>query len=463
MSMLTMLGGVEVDTASLLFNVDTYKVGMHKQYPEGTTQVYSYVSSRGGKHTETVMFGLQYFIKEFLSKPITHEQIDAAELYWEMSGSPLPVDKLHEMVDATGGYWPVRIQAVPEGTVVPVKNVVAVVYNTDPRFYWATTWIETAMLRAIWYGSTVATNSREIKKTILKYLDKTGTPEDIDFKLHDFGARGAASFESSAIGSAAHLVNFKGTDTMVGNLFLQKYYGTTIPYGCSIPASEHSTITSWGRWNEFDAYSNMVDQHNGIFACVSDSYNIYTACEMWNTLAPTLKKNATTLVVRPDSGDPLEVIPQCLNILSKGFGITVNEKGFAVLDGVRLIWGDGINHEMVEDILYQITDHGWSADNIAFGIGGALLQGVVRDDQKWAMKASLAVVNGVETPVFKDPITDQGKRSMAGRVTLYKDAEGKFYTGEVAYYKKSELNVVYDNGIIYDTGSFDLVRQRAAI
>lgn len=456
-----------MNAASLLYNTDSYKVGMFKQYPAGTEFVYSYISSRGGKHKETVILGMQAFIQEYLSKPITKEEVEEAAFFWGALNLPFPKQQLLDMVDDTGGYWPVAIKAVPEGTVVPVNNVVAVVYNTHPKYYFATTWIETALLRAIWYPSTIATNSREVKKVILNYLNLTGTPEDIDFKLHDFGARGVSSLESAMIGAAAHLSIFRGTDTMVANLFINKYYGDTEMRGQSIPASEHSTITSWGREHEDFAYLNMAQQHSGIFACVSDSYDIYNACEMWNTLAPTLKAKGTTLVVRPDSGDPIEVIPQCLRILEKGFGSKQNEKGYYVLDGVRLIWGDGISPSDVATILSKMLIQGWSADNIAFGMGGGLLQAVVRDDQKWAMKASYAVVNGEGVDVYKDPITDPGKTSMRGKVRLVKTYQGKFITLPEGDYVKTPsedaLDMLYNEGYMFNKTSFAEVVERANI
>lgn len=451
-----------MNAASILYNTDSYKVGMFKQYPANTEFVYSYISSRGGKHKETVILGMQAFIQEYLSKPITKEEVEEAAGFWAALSLPFPKQQLLDMVDDTGGFWPVAIRAVPEGTVVPVNNVVAVVYNTHPKYYFATTWIETSLLRAIWYPSTIATNSREVKKTILKYLEATGTPEDIDFKLHDFGARGVSSFESSMIGAAAHLSIFRGTDTMVANLFIKKYFGDTEMRGLSIPASEHSTITSWGRENEFQAYNNMADVHDGIFACVSDSYDIYKACQMWNVHAPMLKARGTTVVVRPDSGNPLGVIPKCLEILSEGFGKTLNDKGYYVLDGARLIWGDGIGPEMVDKILCEITHYGWSADNIAFGMGGGLLQDVVRDDQKWAMKASYATIDGKGVEVYKDPITDPGKTSMKGMVTLYKNLDGSFYTELVDHSSNQDELLYYyyqGNGSMFRTTFADVVKR----
>jgi nicotinamide phosphoribosyltransferase len=291
--------------------------------------------------------------------------------------------------------------------------------------------LETALLRAVWYGTTVATQSKYIKNTILGYLEKSGDPTTIDFKLHDFGARGVSSMESAGIGAAAHLVNFMGTDTITGVLFAREYYNAGVS-GFSIPAAEHSTITSWGRAGEVDAYRNMVSQFGkpgAIFAVVSDSYDIYEACRMWGTeLKDDVVNSGATVVIRPDSGDPVEVLPKMIQILGEKFGYTVNSKGYKVLNNVRLIWGDGINQLSIRSILGVVVDMlGWSADNIAFGMGGALLQQLDRDTQKFAMKCSAAKINGEWVDVFKDPVTDQVKASKKGRVTLWASG-GEFQT-----------------------------------
>jgi nicotinamide phosphoribosyltransferase len=466
---LTFGGFTLSDEKSILMNTDSYKVGMDEQYPPNTKHVFSYIESRGGKHTEQVMFGTQAFIQEYLSTPFTLEDVEFANVYWQAHGEPFPYENIKEMFYAYSGFWPVTIRAVPEGTIVPTKNIMAMVYNEDPRFKIATTWLETSFLRAVWYGSTVATNCREIRKTILRYLVKSGTTADLPWKLHGFGARGASSFETAAIGDLASLVTGMGTDTMTANLYAMRYYGATGPVGFSIVASEHSTITSWGRENEFKAYKNMVEKfakQGATFACVSDSYNIYEACRMWGQLANEIKEKGATLVVRPDSGDPLVVMPQCMRILEEAFGYTVI-KGYKVLNNVRMLWGDGITDLTIESILRTMVDlHGYSADNFAFGQGGAMLQIVNRDDQKYAMKCSAVgvEVNGVLEwhDVFKDPITDQGKTSKKGRISLYKDAEGNFYTDKLVE-SSDAMVTLYRNGVQLNCTTYEEIRERAKI
>jgi nicotinamide phosphoribosyltransferase len=415
---------------NLILNTDSYKVSMFKQYPAGTTGVYSYIESRGGRYDRTVFFGLQAFIKEYLLEPISQGDIDIADEILTAHGEPFNRAGWQYILDKHRGYLPVVIRAVPEGTVVPVKNVLATIENTDPECFWLTTWLETALLRAVWYGTTVATQSWTIKQVILDYLERTGDPTTIDFKLHDFGARGVSSLESAGIGGAAHLVNFMGTDTITGILFAREYYNAGIA-GFSIPAAEHSTITSWGRDGEVDAYRNMLNQFakpGSILAVVSDSYDVYNAAEkLWGeALRQQVVDSGATVVIRPDSGDPVEVNRRLVEILGEKFGYTVNAKGFKVLNNVRLIQGDGINELTVRSILGAFMAMGWSADNIAFGMGGALLQAVDRDTQRFAMKCSAAEVNGKWIDVVKDPVTDSGKKSKAGRITLWTNGTGEY-------------------------------------
>jgi len=228
---------------NIILNADSYKYSQFNQYPPNTEYIYSYIESRGGKYDETVFFGLQAFIKEYLLAPITQDMIDEAEAIITAHGEPFNREGWEYILHAHNGCLPVHIKAVPEGMVIPVRNVLATIINTDPKCYWLTSFLETAILRSIWYPTTVATNSREIKKVILDALEHTGTPADINFKLHDFGARGVSSLESAGIGGSAHLINFMGTDTIEALLYARRYYGADMA-GFSIPASEHSISAS---------------------------------------------------------------------------------------------------------------------------------------------------------------------------------------------------------------------------
>eukprot|EP00754_Rhynchopus_humris_P034807 Rhum_TRINITY_DN163_c0_g1::Rhum_TRINITY_DN163_c0_g1_i1::g.501::m.501/K03462/NAMPT; nicotinamide phosphoribosyltransferase len=460
---------------NIILMTDSYKISHFKQYPEGTESVYSYFESRGGKYPQTAFFGLQYLMMKHLEGVrVTKANIDEAELVTKSHFPPGTVFNRagwEYIVEKHGGRLPIVIKAVPEGTVVDTKNVLMTIENTDPKCYWLTNYIETLLVQ-IWYPTTVATHSRACKKVILDALRKSGDPELVQFKLQDFGFRGVSSVETAGIGGAAHLVNFMGTDTVAGIVMANRVYGASIDAasgacpGYSIPASEHSTITAWGRESEGDAMENMLDVYpNGLVACVSDSYDVFHACEkIWGE---RLKEKIVTrdgcLVVRPDSGDPCETSLKLLEILGDKFGYTTNEKGYKVLDPhVRMIWGDGIDYESLKVITDRVMEEGWSIDNIGFGSGGGLLQKLHRDTQKCAFKCSYAVVNGKGVDVFKDPITDPGKVSKKGKLSLERDENGGWVTRQHATdFSKDNLVEVFRDGVILQKTTFEEVRARA--
>lgn len=443
---------------------DSYKYSHAKQYQPGTTQVYSYFESRGGKFSSTVFFGLQYYLKRYLEGTVvTRDKIDEAQELIDAHLGPGLFNRAgwEYILEAHNGKLPVCIKAVPEGTIVPTHNVLMTIENTDPNCWWLTNYLET-MLVQVWYPTTVCTLSNNVRKIISKFLEETGNPNLIDFKFHDFGYRGVSSQESAGIGGAAHLVNFKGTDTIAALALLKEYYNADCA-GFSIPASEHSTITSWGREHEVDAFENMLKQYpTGLVACVSDSFDIFKACEnLWGgKLKEKVLSRDGTLVIRPDSGDPVETVMTVLGILGDKFGYSLNEKGYRVLDPhVRVIQGDGVDINEVDKILRIMQVCGWSADNIAFGCGGALLQKLNRDTQKFAFKCSSVIVDGVVRDVYKDPITDIGKISKRGRFALEK-IDSEFITTNNEHSADNRLTTVFENGVVYNEQSLDEIRKR---
>jgi len=452
---------------------DSYKMSQFKQYPKDTTHISSYIEARGGEN-KSVFFGLQAFIKEYMMNPITMADIDFAERVITAHGEPFNREGWELIVNEYNGMLPVEIEAVPEGTVMGTRNVQAQIVNTDPRLFWLTSYLETAILRGIWYPSTVATMSRKMKVIIAEALDKTGdvpVTDQLMFKLHDFGARGASSTETAVLGGMSHLVNFMGTDTFEGIMGAMTYYNSDV-VGFSIPASEHSTITSWGSEGELEAFRNMVTQFgSSLFACVSDSYNIWEAVdEKWPSLKDMILEKGGTLVVRPDSGDPLTVPIEVIERLMDKVGYTINSKGFRVLPSwVRVIQGDGIDTISLPKIIDNMIKSGLSMDNLAFGMGGGLLQKVDRDTLKYAMKASARRdTNGIWHDIFKDPITDRGKVSKKGVLGLICSCGvgGCGYQTvpkEVANDKGNILRPVFRNGELLVDENFDAIRERAQL
>jgi len=463
---------------NILLDTDSYKSSHHLQYPPGTEYVYSYIESRGGKFDRTMVFGLQMWIKRYLNTPITQAMVDEAAAFWSAHGEPFYRQGWDYIVRELGGQLPVEICSVPEGTVVPTHNVLLTIVNTDPQCFWLTSFLETSLLRAIWYPTTVGTVSWHAKRIIRAALEKSSDDVEgqLPFKLHDFGARGVSSKESAGIGGAAHLVNFQGSDTVTGVLYANYFYNCDMS-AFSIPAAEHSTITSWGRSREADAYANMINtfgKPGALVAVVSDSYDIMNACrEIWgNKLKQVVLESGSTLVVRPDSGDPLVVPVDVIEALGEKFGYTVNSQGYKVLpDCVRVIQGDGITVESLPRILDNLLTRGWSADNLAFGMGGGLLQMVNRDTQKFAMKCSAAFVNGEWIDVYKDPASDPGKRSKRGRVTLWTNG-GEYETAVTAPTRWTDhgvggwqpaLQTVWRNGNLLVETTLAEVRARAGV
>jgi nicotinamide phosphoribosyltransferase len=482
---------------NLVLMGDAYKYSHHKFYEENTTTVYSYMESRGGRFSETVWYGLEMFIKEYLEGvAFTQEELDEA---YEYLGTELGVfgrddvfdkSKFQYIIDVHGGKLPVRIKAVPEGAVVGVKNVLMTIENTDPNCYWLTNFLETIMMQ-LWYPITVATLSREVKKIVTEYYDKTvSLPGDImrvavEFVLNDFGFRGVSSVQSAGIGGSAHLINFMGSDTTVASKRICEYYNTNTVFGKSVPATEHSIMTMKGEEGEVEMMKRVLEQYpTGIVACVSDSYHILRACsEYWGTELRdlVLSRPATPgnqLVIRPDSGHVINTLKEVFAILFDKFGYTVNDKGFKVLPPqVRVIQGDGVNINSIREIYEELTSLGISAENIVFGMGGKLLQADInRDTQNFATKACFAVVNGEHRDLVKSPteVDENGdlkpsfKKSKQGRLKLVKHyTNGKYYTVtslEDTYAEShDELRTVFENGKLLIETTFEDIRHRARI
>ena len=466
------------DMASILsnpiLNTDSYKASHYLQYPPEASAMFSYIESRGGRYDRTLFFGLQMLIKEYLCRPITPAMIDQAKAFFTAHGEPFNEAGWRYIVEHHNGYLPVRIRAVPEGSVVPTHNVLVTVECDDPEVFWLASYLETMLLR-VWYPITVATQSWHLRNTIRAYLEKSSDDlTQLPFKLHDFGARGVSSAESAAIGGSAHLVSFMGSDTVLGVVAANHYYNEPMA-AFSVPAAEHSTITSWGRERETDAFRNMIAKFGkpgAIVSVVSDSYDLFAALEVWGTtLKQAVLDSGGTLVIRPDSGDPLTIVLQTMRALEASFGSTVNGKGRRVLNNVRVIQGDGVNPESIEAILAAMDEAGFAADNIVFGMGGALLQQINRDTQRFAMKCSAIRLGDEWHDVRKDPVTDAGKRSMKGRLTLLVNrhtGEYRTVTLPVAWDDRTvegdwdeALVTVFDSGKLLVDAAFSEIRKRA--
>ena len=455
-----------------IFLTDSYKISHHLQYPPDTTSIFSYFESRGGKWDKTLFFGLQIILKKYLvGVVVTQEMIEEADVFFrEHFGCQVFNREGWELiVRKHGGKLPVRIRAVPEGSLVPTRNVLFTVENTDPECSWITNYLESLLVQ-VWYPMTVATNSWHCRAVLESYLQRTAdSVSHLPFQLHDFGFRGVSSVESAGLGGAAHLVNFAGTDTIAGIVTARQYYGAAMA-GNSIPATEHSTMTTWGRQGETEAVRNvMKNVPSGGLAIVVDSYDIWNMLDKvigaeLKSLVEARKEQGGFLVVRPDSGDPREVLRRVFDILADKFGYRTNSQGFKVLpEFIRVIQGDGISYDSLGDILESVSSAGWSTENLTFGSGGALLQRLDRDTQKCAYKCSHAVVGGQEREVFKDPVTDPGKKSKKGRLVLVREGEDWLTVREEERGDRGdEMVTVFEDGEMVTTWDWDEVKSRAA-
>jgi nicotinamide phosphoribosyltransferase len=457
---------------STLQKTDSYKDSHPYFYKPGTTELYDYYSARGGEFSTSTLFGLQYALKaNFEGSVVTAGDVSAAadEAREHFAGSNFnyPTKKWMRIVNVYGGRLPLEIKAVREGIPVPVSNVMMTIRNTDPECAFLTGWAETK-LQHMWYGSAVATLSREVKMVLKEYLVKTAdTLDALPFQLHDMGYRGVTSDEQAAIGGAAHLINFLGTDTKPANALLNQFYGAGKISGYSVPATEHSTTTSWGRFHEADAVGHALKQFpTGIISLVADSYDVYnfTSNIIGGTFRDQILKRKGKVVIRPDSGDFVKIIPELLMALAHRFGYRLNSKGYRVLSPVvGIIWSDGMNLQSIRSLMEAVTAAGWSTENVVVGMGAGLLQKVNRDTQKVAIKCSAAVINGEEVEVFKDPITDPGKSSLRGRQSLiYVNGIG-YVTVPGADRWGDQLETVFNDGYLTRFQYLSEIRELAAI
>jgi nicotinamide phosphoribosyltransferase len=429
-------------------------------YPKDTEFVYSYFESRkGAKYNKTVFFGLQYYIKEYLSGPVvTREKIEeAAEVVKNHLGSEKYFNRAmwEYILEQHHGYLPIEIRAVAEGTPVDVSNVLMTIVNTDPKCFALTNHLET-ILSQIWASCTVATLSYEVYNLIKYYRDATGSMDGIKYCLHDFGFRGTSSYEFAGIGGCAHLLNFMGTDTINAMLVARDYYNAPLQnLAHSVPASEHSVMTARGKEGEEQVFADLLNNYpDGILSIVIDSYNYK---DFMNIIARKYKDKILArngkVVFRPDSGDPCSVTLEVFDALSDIFGTTKNEKGYKLLHPkVGVIWGDGIEYDGIRSILFTLRSNNYSTDGICFGMGGGLLQRINRDVNRFAFKSSAQCRSGEWHDIFKNPL-DASKSSKKGILKLIKNEQGKFETLKRDYLTRDivdeddYLKPVFSNGV----------------
>ena len=452
---------------------DSYKITHHYFYPKGTKKIYSYLESRvGAEFNKTIFYGLQYIIKKYLKgKVVSQEKIDEADnlMQTHLGEGIFNREGWQYILDEFDGMLPIEIKAVPEGTPVDVGNVLMTVENTDDKCYWLVNYLESLLLQ-VWYPSTIATLSAEVRKLANFYLDVTGSDKsNLDFMLHDFGYRGATSTESSMLCGSAHLLSFSGTDTIPALTIPENYYNDSEVYGFSVQATEHSVMTSLGQDGEIQQTLNVIENaKNGILSMVIDSYDYRNflrqasteGSELNDAILKFLSIDGNKVVFRPDSGEPVSTTIDCLNILESGFGSYDTESGYKVFDAnIGLLWGDGLNYHKIRDILFAMKSNGWAAENIIFGMGGGLHSSVNRDTQRNAFKCSAQLRDGQWFDIFKNPL-DSSKKSKTGRFKLIED-DGSFKTISIDDEGDDILRTVFKDGKLLVDEKYCDVKLRA--
>lgn len=463
-----------------LLLTDGYKVDHRRQYPKGTTLVYSNWTPRNSRLQavdKVVFFGLQYFIKKyilhdfdtyFFKQPKEKVVQQYARRINNYLGENLVgtkhIEDLHDL-----GYIPMVFKALPEGSEVPVRVPMFTMYNTLPDFFWLTNYFETLLSAVIWMPCTSATIAKQYRKILDKYaLETSSVPEFVNWQGHDFSMRGMAGIEAAVTSASGHLLSFTGTDTIPAIDFLEEYYNANSDVdliGASVAATEHSVMCMGTNEGELETFKRLITEvyPNGIVSIVSDTW------DLWKVLTeylPALKNEIISrngkVVIRPDSGDPVDIIcgnPQANSIIEqKGviellwdvFGGNINEKGFKeLIPQIGAIYGDSITIERATQICERLKLKGFVSTNIVLGIGSFTYQYNTRDTFGFAMKATYGEVNGVGLEIYKDPITDDGtKKSAKGLMKIVKENNDFKLLDGVSWEdeKQGELKEVFRDG-----------------
>jgi nicotinamide phosphoribosyltransferase len=482
-----------------LFLTDGYKTGHHQQYPQGTTKVYSNFTPRSNKYApkgcdQVVSFGQQMvmqqiheaFQKDFFSQPkdlVCGQMKEELSMYLGTDYDVTHFEKLHDL-----GYLPIAVKALPEGTMVPIKVPVLTIYNTHPDFYWLTNYLETILSNLLWKPMTSATIAQTYRKVLTKWMRKTDPANAwfIDWQGHDFSMRGMDSAEAVISSGLGHLTSFSGTDSLPAIYGARKYYGAEGFVAGSVPATEHSVMCAGGKEDEAETFRRLLNTYpKGILSVVSDTWDLWKVCtEHVVTLKEEILARDGKLVIRPDSGDPADILcglnthpgmysaEQALHPSFKGviellwdvFGGTVNEQGYKVLDPhIGAIYGDSITIDRADEICRRLESKGFASTNVVLGIGSFTYQYNTRDTFGFAMKATYCEINGEGREIFKDPITDDGTKKSATGLLCVEE-----HNGQIGLYDKVSwategtglLQMIYMNGEFHNTTDLATVRQR---
>jgi len=482
-----------------LLLTDGYKTGHHQQYPKGTTLVYSNFTPRSNIYApegcdELVSFGQQMIIKqiheifqtEFFSKPkdeVCGEMKRELSLYLGTDYDVTHFEQLHDL-----GYLPINVKGIEEGTLVPMKVPVLTIYNTLPEFYWVTNYLETIISNLLWKPMTSATIAHTYRKVLTKWQEKTDTEKGwfVDWQAHDFSMRGLDSVEATIASGLGHLTSFSGTDSLPAIYGARKFYGEEGFVGGSVNATEHSVMCAGSKDDEIGTFRRLLETYpTGILSVVSDTWDLWKVCtEHVVTLKEEILARDGKLVIRPDSGDPVDIL--CGKVFplgatltgnqiseSKGviellwdvFGGTTNEQGYKILDShIGAIYGDSITLDRAEQIFTRLEAKGFASTNIVLGVGSFTYQYNTRDTFGFAMKATYVEVDGEGREIFKDPITDDGiKKSAKGLLAVYDNYEGGLTLIDKASWEtenEGKLKTIYKDGEYFNQTTLTNIKNK---
>lgn len=477
-----------------LLYTDGYKVDHRRQYPEQTTLVYSNWTPRKSRIEgvdNVVFFGLQYFIKKYIIEDFNtnffaKDKAEVCKNYSRRINNYLGENKvgikhiedLHDL-----GYLPMVIKALPEGVSVPIRVPMLTMYNTKDEFFWLTNYFETILSTTLWLPCNSATIAKQYRGILDKYAAETSSvPEFVDWQGHDFSMRGMGGLESAILSAAGHLLSFTGTDTIPTIDFLETYYNAnsdTELVGGSVAATEHSVMCMGTNTGEQDTFKRLITEvyPNGIVSIVSDTW------DLWKVLTeylPNLKNEVLArdgkVVIRPDSGDPVDIIcgnpngkteeerKGVIQLLWDTFGGATNTKGYKELDAhIGAIYGDSITLERATQICERLKKNGFASTNVVLGIGSFTYQYNTRDTFGFAMKATYGEVDGEGREIYKDPITDDGtKKSAKGLIKIVKENNSYKLIDQVSWEEEQqgELKEVYRDGELLIDDTLQSIRKR---
>lgn len=480
-----------------LMLIDFYKADHRRQYPEGTELVYSNFTPRKSRqegNDKLVFFGLQYLVKEYLVKQwnegffnLPKEKVVAdykRRMDNALGKDSIPIEHIAELHDL--GYLPLVVKGLPEGTIVSSKIPVVTVYNTQPKFFWLTNYLESLMSTILWKPATSATTAFQYRKVFNDFAKNTVSDTDVDFVYwqgHDFSFRGMSGIEDACMSAAGHLLSFYGTDTVPAIDFHELYYNANSDnelVGGSVPATEHSVMCMGTKDNEIATFERLIEKvyPSGIVSIVSDTWDFWKVItEFLPQLKTKILARNGKVVIRPDSGDPVKIIvgdkdatpgsPEykgAIECMWEVFGGTTTDKGYKLLDShIGLIYGDSITLQRQKEILNGLKEKGFASFNVVLGIGSYTYEYVTRDTYGFAMKATYGEVDGEARNIFKDPKTDDGTKKSAKGLMQVTEVAGTIVMKDQCSWdeeKKGLLQTVFENGKIVNEQSLSEIRSR---